>query len=155
MNNNIKVRNAMTEDHSFILTLSPRLSEVAKLAWHSDDVVQTMQDDYIDAMVSETSVPHVLLIAEENEVPLGFIHVKEHIDEISNEVCAMVTLLAILPIAQGKGVGQLLMQAAEVWVKQQGYRLLHLEVFAKNTNAQGFYQHLGFQAEMITMVKPL
>jgi ribosomal protein S18 acetylase RimI-like enzyme len=47
------------------------------------------------------------------------------------------------------------MQAAEQWTKQQGYRLLHLEVFANNDNAQGFYNNLGFKPEMITMVKAL
>ncbi|WP_085297640.1 GNAT family N-acetyltransferase [Cognaticolwellia mytili] len=155
MASNIVVRMAIKNDHQFILALSPRLAEVAMLAWHTDDVIQTMQDNYIGEMLAKTSVPHTLLIAEEHKVPLGFIHVKEHIDEISNEACAMVTLLAISPAAQGKGTGQVLMQAAESWAKKQNYRLLHLEVFANNDNAQGFYQHLGFQPEMMTMVKPL
>ena len=155
MTSGIKIRNALRSDHDFIFALSPRLAEVAKLAWHSDDVIQTMQNDYIGAMLADTSVPFTLLIAEDNETSLGFIHVKAHKDEISEEMCAMVTLLAISPTGQGKGIGKLLMQAAEHWTKQQGYRLLHLEVFANNSKAQGFYNNLGFKPEMMTMVKQL
>lgn len=155
MNNKINIRTASENDYQFIYELSPRLAEVAKLAWHSEEVVQIMQDGYINAVLNDTSVPFTLLIAEDNETSLGFIHVKAHKDEISEEMCAMVTLLAVSPIGQGKGIGKLLMQAAERWTKQQGYRLLHLEVFANNDNGQGFYRNLGFQSEMLTMVKQL
>jgi ribosomal protein S18 acetylase RimI-like enzyme len=155
MNNKINIRTASENDYQFIYELSPRLAEVANLAWHSDEVIQTMQDGYINAVLNDTSVPFTLLIAEDNETPLGFIHVKAHKDEISEEMCAMVTLLAVSPTGQGKGIGKLLMQAAEQWTKQQGYRLLHLEVFANNDNAQGFYNNLGFKPEMMTMVKAL
>ncbi len=155
MNNKINIRTASENDYQFIYELSPRLAEVANLAWHSEEVIQTMQDGYINAVLNDTSVPFTLLIAEDNETSLGFIHVKEHNDEISNEACAMVTLLAVSLVAQGRGVGKLLMQAAERWTKQQGYRLLHLEVFANNDNGQGFYRNLGFQSEMLTMVKQL
>lgn len=134
---------------------------MARLEWHTDDVIQNMQNDYIDEVLTETSIPHSLFIAEQSENQqqykerLGFAHVCRHKDEVSGEICALLTLLAVSSTAQGKGVGQLLMQAAETWAKQQGYRLLHLEVFANNKHAQNFYQNLGFQAEMMTMVKPL
>ncbi len=155
MNNKINIRTASEKDYQFIYELSPRLAEVANLAWHSEEVIQTMQDGYINAVLNDTSVPFTLLIAEYSETSLSFIHVKAHKDEISEEMCAMVTLLAVSPSGQGKGIGKLLMQAAEQWTKQQGYRLLHLEVFANNDNAQGFYNNLGFKPEMMTMVKAL
>ncbi|MDG1750055.1 MAG: GNAT family N-acetyltransferase [Thalassotalea sp.] len=66
-----------------------------------------------------------------------------------------MTLLAVSPSAQKMGVGKLLINSAEAWAKKQGYRLLHLEVFANNNNAQRFYQNLGFEPEMLHMVKPL
>ena len=95
------------------------------------------------------------LIAEKNQQPLGFIHACAHQDSISGEDCGTVPLLAVSPAAQGMGVGKLLMKAAEDWAKQQGYRLLHLEVFANNDKAQGFYQNLGFKAELVHMIKAL
>ncbi|WP_281557980.1 GNAT family N-acetyltransferase [Thalassomonas sp. RHCl1] len=155
MTDNITIRNALETDRAFIFELSPRLAEVAALTWHTNSIVQKMQDDYITEMLEQTSIPRATLIAEKNEIPLGFVHARAHKDSISDETCGTVPLLAVAPAAQGMGVGQLLMQAAEAWAKEQGYRLLHLEVFANNDKARGFYQNLGFEAETLHMIKPL
>jgi ribosomal protein S18 acetylase RimI-like enzyme len=155
MTNTISIRDAIAADHAFIFELSPRLAEVAKLPWHSDNVMRKMQDDYIAEMLAQTSIPRITLIAEKGGESIGFIHACSHKDEISGEACGTVPLLAVSPSAQGMGIGQLLMNAAEVWAKEQGYRLLHLEVFANNDNARGFYQKLGFQAETLHMIKAL
>jgi ribosomal protein S18 acetylase RimI-like enzyme len=155
MANNIGIRRFQESDRAFILTLSPRLAEVAGLAWHTDSVIQKMQDAYITEMLDQTSVPQIILIAENDGRALGFIHVCEHKDDISEELCGTVTLLAVSPNTQGMGIGKLLMAAAENWAKEQGYRLLHLEVFANNEKARGFYQNIGFEAEMLHMIKPL
>lgn len=149
------IRKAVDEDRDFIFGLSPRLSEVAGLTWHNDSVVKKMQDDYIAEMLDQTSVPNITLVIETNNKPLGFIHAREHKDGISGEACGTVPLLAVSPAAQGEGAGQLLMKAAEDWAKEQGYRLLHLEVFANNDKALGFYKNLGFEGELLHLIKPL
>lgn len=151
----INIRKALKTDHDFILSLSPDLANVAKLSWHSDNTIKQMQEKYILEMLNHAPEPNITLMAEQDGTPLGFIHACNHQDDISNETCGTVTLLAVSPNAQKMGVGQLLMSSAEEWAKNQGYRLLHLEVFANNTNAQHFYQHLGFKAEMLHMIKEL
>jgi len=151
----INIRNALQEDYDFIFKLSPDLAQVADFKWHSDATIQKMQDDYIYQMLNQKSIPHITLIAEQDGISLGFIHVCEHKDSISNEVCGTVPLLAVSSTAQGMGIGKQLMNAAQKWAKKQGYRLLHLEVFANNGKAQNFYQNLGFEAETLHMVKPL
>lgn len=155
MNNEISIRNALATDREFIFALSPRLAEVADLPWHTDKTVQKMQDDYIAEMLVQTSVTRTTLIAVQHDIPLGFIHIREHQDGISGEACGTVPLLAVSPSAQGLGVGQLLIKAAEEWAKEQAYRLLHLEVFANNNKALGFYQKQGFEPETLHMIKPL
>lgn len=155
MSQAITIRDALKTDHDFILSLSPRLAEVAKLSWHDKNTVQQMQDNYILEMLNNAPAPHTTLIAERNGVSIGFIHICSHTDGISNEKCASITLLAVSPNAQKMGVGQQLMQSAELWAKNQNYRLLHLEVFANNNHAQQFYQNLGFKPEMLHMIKPL
>ena len=70
-------------------------------------------------------------------------------------MCASVTLLAVLPDTQGLGIGKALINSAEHWAKTQGYRLLHLEVFANNNKAQGFYKNVGFEAETLHMIKTI
>lgn len=155
MKNIIVIREAEQSDHKFIFGLSPNLAEVAQLEWHTDDVVQRMQDDYISGMLAETSQPNATFIAEINNVQLGFIHVRTHKDEISGETCGTIPLLAVSPKSQGLGVGKALIGYAESWVKELGCRLMHLEVFANNNNAKGFYENLGFKAETIQMIKPI
>lgn len=146
---------ATIADHAFILGLSPMLANVANLSWHDDDVVHNMQDSYIENMLAPTEIAHKTLLYKLNGEAMGFIHVREHVDGISDEKCATIPLLAVHPKAQGLGVGKNLILAAETWAKGQGYRLLHLEVFANNNNAQAFYKHHGFKAEMLHMIKPL
>ncbi len=155
MENNIVIRSAIENDHAFIFQLSPRLAEVAELKWHSDQVIRKMQDDYIAQMLAPTTLPQITLIAESNNKSLGFIHARSHRDSISDEACGTIPLLAVTKEAQGLGVGKRLIESAEIWAKELGYRLLHLEVFSNNQNAMGFYKNQGFEAETTHMIKTL
>jgi GNAT superfamily N-acetyltransferase len=155
MKNLVVIRKAQESDHPFIYKLSPHLAEVAQLEWHTDDTIQKMQDNYISEMLAETSIPHATFIAEIDNVPLGFIHIRTHTDSISDEICGTIPLLAVSPESQGLGVGKQLIERAEQWAKNLGYRLLHLEVFANNKKANNFYQNIGFKPETVHMIKPL
>lgn len=151
----LAIRDAVKSDHSFIFELSPFLAEVAQLAWHKEDVVQKMQDDYISEMLAETTEPSATFVAEINNQLVAFIHVRTHKDSISGEICATIPLLAVSPKSQGLGVGQRLIEHAEQWAKHLGCRLMHLEVFANNTKANRFYQKVGFKAETVHMIKQI
>jgi GNAT superfamily N-acetyltransferase len=155
MENSVKIREAQESDHPFVFELSPLLAEVAQLEWHTYDAIQKMQDDYISEMLAETSQPNATFIAENNNIPIGFIHVRTHKDGISGEICGTIPLLAVSPKSQGFGVGKLLIEHSEKWAKNLGCRLLHLEVFANNTNANSFYQNIGFKAETVHMIKTI
>jgi len=155
MENLVVIREAQKSDHSFIFELSPYLAEVAQLEWHTEDVIQKMQDDYIAEMLAETSQPNATFIAESNNVPLGFIRVRTHKDSISGETCGTIPLLAVSPKSQGLGIGKLLIEYAEKWAKNLGCRLLHLEVFANNNKADSFYKNIGFKPETVRMVRAL
>jgi len=155
MENLIAIREAQESDHSYMFELSPYLAEVAQLEWHTDDVIQKMQNDYISEMLAETSQPNITFIAEANNESIGFIHVRTHKDSISGETSGTIPLLAVSPKYQGSGVGKLLMEHAEKWAKNLGCRLLHLEVFANNKKADNFYQNIGFKPETVHMIKPI
>ncbi len=155
MENLVVIREAQKSDHAFIFGLSPCLAEVAQLEWHTDDAIQKMQDDYISEMLAETSQANATFIAEINDVPLGFVHVRTNKDSISGETSGTIPLLAVLPKSQGLGLGKLLIKQAETWAKNLGCRLLHLEVFANNKKADSFYQNIGFIPETVHMIKPI
>jgi GNAT superfamily N-acetyltransferase len=155
MKNLVVIKEAQESDHPFIFELTPLLAEVAQLEWHTDDAIQNMQEDYISEMLAETSQQNSTFIAETNNVPLGFIHVRTHKDNISGETCGTIPLLAVSPKSQGFGVGKLLIEHSEKWAKNLGCRLLHLEVFANNKKADSFYQNIGFKPETVHMIKPI
>ena len=81
----IKLRTAQKRDDPFIFSLSPYLAEVAQLSWHTEDVINKMQYDYIAEMLKETSVPHITYIADIDNTPSGFIHIRTQHDSISGE----------------------------------------------------------------------
>lgn len=149
------IREATTSDRNFIFNLSPDLIEAAQLFWHSDEVMDRFQKRYIEESIDNQDDPHVLYIAEEDQTPLGFIHVIEITEEISQKKCANVTLLAVTKEARGKGVGHALMVKAEMWAKEKRYPILQLEVFYNNDNARNFYESDGFMNDTIVMAKPL
>ena len=106
-------------------------------------------------MLAEASVPTLTLIAEIESKPCGFIHMRTRKDETSRELAVTIPLLAILPEAQGFGLGPALIEKAKAWGRKLGCRLLHLEVYANNKKAQRFYHQIGFKEEMIHMVKEI
>jgi GNAT superfamily N-acetyltransferase len=149
------IRKAIAGDRDFIFTLAPTLIENANLSWHSEDIVLQWQSRYIGESLDEIKEPQIVYIAEKDGIQLGFIQIVESKDEISNEPCARVPLIAVTKDAQGVGVGRKLMDEAERWAKSRGHRLLQLEVFYNNRSARGFYEKQGFQNETNIMVKPL
>ena len=149
------IREATDADRTFIFSLSPTLVKEAKLPWHTSEVESQFQDRYIEESVYATDGRQIVYIAEKDSVALGFIQVVQSKDEISQEICSRVPLLAVTKEAQGMGVGRRLMEEAQMWAKTNGHRLLQLEVFYNNDQARGFYEKQGFVNETIIMVKPL
>ena len=151
----VTVRNGSDFDIPFALELSPVLAGVAVLPWHSSEVIEEFQTNYIKKMLLDKNHNSAFFIAEEKGKRLGFIYVCEHQDEISGEKCATIPLLAVEPDSQGKGVGNKLLNKVEAWAVEQGFRLLHLEVFSANENGLKFYQRNDFKADTLSMIKQL
>ena len=95
------------------------------------------------------------LVAWSGERRLGYIHMRPGKDGVTEEPCGYVSLLALAKEAEGQGLAHRLMQAAEDWARDRGYRLLSLDVFADNKRAVEFYERRGFRSETLRMVKPL
>lgn len=81
----------------------------------------------------------VALTPESNQL-LGFIEVGPSKQKSIGEV----HYLFVLPALERRGVGTVLMQAGEQWLKEQGYKSGLLEVFCKNDVAKRFYRKEGW-----------
>jgi GNAT superfamily N-acetyltransferase len=68
---------------------------------------------------------------------------------------AYIGELATRDKVEGRGVGSALVAACEQWAREQGYTMITLTTGAGNTRALGFYNHLGFQKEDVTLTKLL
>jgi ribosomal protein S18 acetylase RimI-like enzyme len=114
----------------------------------------------IDSAVMRRALTHpapdeVLLVAEEHQTVLGFIHLKTVTDYYSQQPIAHVSDVVVDAAAEGRGVGKGLMSAAEQWARAQGYRLIQLNVLVDNSRARSMYERLGYSAEWLKYIKPI
>jgi len=154
--NPFEIRDATPDDRAFIDSLSPRLAGVPHPAWHDDAAMQGFQDRFMAATFAAIEDGARTLIACASDGRrLGFAHMRPAKDGVTDEPCGYVSLLALVPEAEGQGIAHRLMEEAEAWARGCGYRLLSLDVFADNRHAVDFYRRRGFVTESLRLVKPL
>lgn len=87
---------------------------------------------------------HVLLVAENNQRIVGWIHARLHrtmIREISGEIAALV----VDSKCRGQGIGKDLMTEAESWISERGVKMIWLSTNVNRTEAHQFYRAVGYQ----------
>ncbi len=152
----IVIRPATARDRDWILPLAPRLHDFGPPAFRLRDVMDRAVTASIDAALTGASPGAEVLVAEGTDgSPLGFIHLHGARDFFTGEEHGHVSDIVVAREAEGRGVGQALMAAAETWARGRGYRLLSLHVFEANARARVFYERLGYRADIRKLVKPL
>ena len=151
-----QVRSAVIEDGEAILALMPRLAafNVPKSRnpvdlWRSD---AAMLQRWLDGEAAECFV-HVAI--DDAETMLGFTLVSLCPELLSHEPSAHLEAIAVGEGAEGMGVGQALLAAAESEARTQGAQTITLHVFASNTRARGFYEQSGYDGELLRYIKEL
>ena len=66
-----------------------------------------------------------------------------------------ITALAVAKEAQDHGIGRLLVEAAEEWMRKKGCKLVEVTSNDKRTAAHAFYRHLGYERSSIRFFKKL
>ena len=66
------------------------------------------------------------------------------IDTMGSLIIYAVIALAVLPGAQGRGIGRRLLEACEGHVRASGGTFVRLNSRMERTEAHGFYEHLGY-----------
>lgn len=95
--------------------------------------------------------PHYLslvYIDDASSAVQGFIHALRY-DTLHSEGGWDVISLAVLPEAQGTGVGKALLSALEQQVARDGGRYVRLNSRVERTAAHGFYEHLGYDCDKL------
>lgn len=73
--------------------------------------------------------------------------------ENRTRVAGQVTELYVEEALRRQGLGAQFLQRMERYLKDKGCELVHIEVFAPNTNAYDFYKAQGYSDRMIVVVK--
>jgi len=151
-----QIRSAVSEDGEAILALMPRLAafNVPKSRnpvdlWRSD---AAMLQRWLDGEAAECFV-HVAV--DDAETMLGFTLISLRPELLSHEPSAHLEAIAVGEGAEGMGVGQALLAAAESEAKAQGAQTITLHVFASNARARGFYEQSGYDGELLRYIKEL
>ncbi len=151
-----QVRRAAYEDGEAILALMPRLAafNVPKSRnpldlWRSD---AAMLQRWLDGEAEECLV-HVAV--DDAQKMLGFTLVSLCPELLSHEPSAHLEAIAVGQGAEGMGVGQALLAAAEIEAKSHGAKTITLHVFASNTRAREFYERSGYDGELLRYIKKL
>ncbi len=149
----INVRSAEKSDLEFLLSLVPRLSEFGLPSSRDAKALEQFTKEKLQESLDGTA--SCILIAEDDGNRLGFIQLEEDKEFFSGEPHAYIANLAIAQEAEGQGVGKALMQAAESWAKEKGYRFISLYVFGTNHHAKTFYEKLGYDEDSVKLTKML
>ena len=150
----IRVRPYVPGDREFVLSLAPRLA-IGIPPWRDPQKMTLTAQIWITGSIEQLDTKTMVFVAEnEQGERLGFASVS-HSTHFTGEGQAYIGELATHEAAEGLGVGKALAQACEQWAREKGYRILSLTTGAANKRALGFYRHMGYQDEDVTLVKLL
>lgn len=66
-----------------------------------------------------------------------------------------ITALVVAKEAQGQGIGRLLVEAAEGWMRRKGCQLVEVTSNDRRSEAHAFYRHMGYERTSIRFFKKL
>jgi len=137
-------------------SLNRRLIEVIRNLTNHQNQKSSFKDDFTASAWKESTNKNTTFVAVKNcGQQIGYVNVREGMDDIAAEKCAYIALLADMPEVEGEGVAKSLVQAAENWSKEMGFTRVSLDVFARNLRGQRFYEKKGNKPETIRVIKQL
>ena len=107
--------------------------------WHAAGVARPWNDPRKDIAFARRNTHSTLLVAEMEGEVVATVMVGEDGHR------GWVYYVAAAPNHQGKGLGRIMMAAAEDWLKRRGVWKMQLLVRAENTAVIEFYEHLGYR----------
>jgi ribosomal protein S18 acetylase RimI-like enzyme len=150
----LRVRPYIPTDHTFVLNLAPRLA-IGMQPWRDLQLWLTTVESWLTESINQHNQKTMVFIAEDEQGErFGFATVSQS-THFTGQRQAYIGELATDETVEARGVGTALVEACEQWAREQGYTLLTLSTGAANERALGFYRHLGFRDEDVTLTKLL
>jgi GNAT superfamily N-acetyltransferase len=86
----------------------------------------------------------VVLVAVAQSEVVGWVHVGLY-STLGTDNAAHILGLVVDEKSQGRGIGRLLMSAAEAWARERGCRTMRVRSRISRHDAHAFYKHLGYR----------
>jgi ribosomal protein S18 acetylase RimI-like enzyme len=151
-----KIRVATAADDEAMLALMPRLSafqipesRTPEHLWRDD---ARLLREWIGGGAEDCLV-HVAEGSAGAILGLALVSLRPEL--LSHEPSAHLEAIAVADGAEGKGIGQALLAAAEEDAGRNGARTMTLNVFSTNTRARQFYERSGYDGELIRYIKAI
>ncbi|MFL6726374.1 MAG: GNAT family N-acetyltransferase [Sphingomicrobium sp.] len=138
-----KIRDAKPSD-------APRLVELIHYLGHEIDEKQVRKNLAALKKTGETQLVGTL----DKEV-VGLCGVGRRVVIHRPAPLGRITALVVAKDAQGLGLGRMLVQAAEEWMRKKGCQLVEVTSNDRRAAAHAFYRHLGYERSSIRFFKKL
>lgn len=150
------IRKASSTDAGIIKAMLPRLANfeippvrTPEQLWQGDrDLVESWEKGERECLV------YLATQGNDGDV-LGAFIVTLREEVLNHEPSAHLEVLVVAEAAEGRGIGNALLQQAQIASKEAGAQSMSLHVFASNTRARAVYEKQDFDGELLRYYKPL
>ena len=129
---------------------APRLVELIRYLGHEIDEKAVRRN--LTALRKSGETP---LVATLGKAVVGMCGVGSRIVVHRPAPLGRITALVVAEEAQGHGIGRMLVDAAEEWMRARGCKLVEVTSNDRRTAAHAFYRHLGYERTSIRFFKTL
>ena len=130
----VAVRQMRPEDASAVATLTTQLGYPS-----TEDEIRRRYD-----LIKDRWDARLFVAQHAGNVIVGWVHVQATY-LLECDARAEIWGLVVAETARGTGVGRRLVEAAEEWALMRGLGVMVLKSNYLRTEAQGFYEHLGYK----------
>ncbi|HET7576708.1 MAG TPA: GNAT family N-acetyltransferase [Sphingomicrobium sp.] len=95
------------------------------------------------------------LVATLGKRVIGLVGMNKRIAVHKPAPIGRISVLVVADDAQDKGIGRMLVEAAEAWFRKQGCTLVEVTSNDRRTAAHAFYRHMGYERTSIRFAKDL
>ena len=148
----LHIRPARPDDADWVRGLIPRLHEFGPPRYRSVDAMNAAEADATVAAIAANR-DNAVFVAEDDGVKVGFVHLETAVDFFTRERHGHISTIVVAAGAERRGAGRALLTAADEWTRQQGYRVLTLNVFDGNAAARRLYERAGFAVDTLRYLK--
>lgn len=138
-----------------MLALMPRLAAFA--VPQSRDPEHLWRDDakLLQSWLDGNAGDCLVQVAVDGTQILGLTLVRLRPELLSHAPSSHLEAIAVSETAEGQGVGQALLDAAENNAGRHGAKSMSLHVFASNTRARQFYERNDYNGELLRYIKDI